>query len=56
METVAEENPLSSATSRIVTAAERRFEGGSADVARRDFVFEPGGVGFGLEDSMIERA
>jgi len=51
METVAEENPLRSATSRMVTAAGcDRFREGS-DV-RRDFAGEAFRVGFESEDSM----
>ena len=51
METVADENPLRSATSRIVTADERdRLLAGSA--ARRDFADEVFRVGFESADSM----
>ena len=53
METVAEENPLRSATSRMVTASEReRLRAGSAADALRDFA---GGVfrgGFESAESM----
>ena len=51
METVAEENPLRSATSRMVTAAgcERLREGSDLP---RDFDDETFRVGFESEDSM----
>jgi hypothetical protein len=51
METVAEENPLRSATSRMVTAAgcARLWEGSDT---RRDFAGEAFRVGFESVDSM----
>jgi hypothetical protein len=57
METVAEENPLRSATSRIVTAACDRLRDGSEvelwrASAPRDFPAEDFRVGFESEDSM----
>jgi hypothetical protein len=51
METVADENPLRSATSRIVTADERDFLREGSDV-RRDFADDVFRVGFESEDSM----
>ena len=53
METVAEENPLRSATSRMVTTAgcDRLREGSEID-ARRGFAQEAFRVGFESADSM----
>ena len=51
METVAEENPLRSATSRMVTAADFGRLRASSDLAR-DFAGEGFRVGFESEDSM----
>lgn len=51
IETVAEENPLRSATSRIVTADELDFLREGCDV-RRDFAAGVFRVGFESEDSM----
>ena len=57
METVAEENPLRSATSRMVTAAGcvRLREEAEID-ARRDFVVKGFRVGFESADSMFQQA
>lgn len=53
METVAEENPLRSATSRMVTADDLgRLREGSDGDARRDFADEGLRVGFESEGSM----
>jgi len=57
METVAEENPLRSATSRMVTAAGcDRLREGSEIGARRDFAEEAFRVGFESADSMFQQA
>jgi hypothetical protein len=57
MDTVAEENPLRSATSRMVTAAGcvRLREESEMD-ARRDFAEEALRVGFESADSMFQQA
>ena len=57
METVAEENPLRSATSRMVTAAGcGRLRDESEIDARRDFAEEAFRVGFESADSMFQQA
>ena len=55
METVAEENPLRSATSRMVTAAGCACLREGSD-ARRDFAGDAFRVGFESADSMFQQA
>ena len=56
METVAEENPLRSATSRMVTAAGGFLREESEIDVRRDFAEEGFRVGFESADSMFQQA